>query len=323
MNQEIQKKPSAFKTIGPWLITLACFTFLYFQINTAAQSQGKGLISYLTEIFSNVSWTHWLALMIPYSAFYFLVDSTVVWRVINWFNAKVRLGDILPVRASSYILSILNEQVGKGAMALYLQKREGVSGWQVGSSMLFIMVCELLYLLTWACIGYSIGKELLPDIFSALPKIAALVLVGFIAFYLFARGYFGFGSALREQPLFLAFKQAKLYQYFTIMLMRSPAMLAAIWVYREALSLFGISVELIEMLGILPVIFFGAATPGPLRSVAITLWVTLFPEEPGKMAAFGLVQHNFFIFFNAVIGLLFLRRANRELFGEPTSQTTT
>jgi hypothetical protein len=32
------------------------------------------------------------------------------------------------------------------------------------------------------------------------------------------------------------------------------------------------------------------------------------------MAAFGLVQPNFFIFFNAAIGLLFLRRANRELF---------
>ena len=33
------------------------------------------------------------------------------------------------------------------------------------------------------------------------------------------------------------------------------------------------------------------------------------------MTAFGLVQHNFFIFFNAAIGLCFLRRAKRELFG--------
>ena len=33
------------------------------------------------------------------------------------------------------------------------------------------------------------------------------------------------------------------------------------------------------------------------------------------MTNFGIVQHNFFIFFNAAIGLLFLRRANRELFG--------
>ena len=72
-------------------------------------------------------------------------------------------------------------------------------------------------------------------------------------------------------------------------------------------------VGFLQMLGYLPVIFFGAATPGPMRSVAILMWVTLFPDNAGEMTAFGLVQHNFFIFFNAAIGLLFLRRANRDL----------
>ena len=65
----------------------------------------------------------------------------------------------------------------------------------------------------------------------------------------------------------------------------------------------------------LEISWIGAAVPGPFRAVAITLWAQLFPENPGQMAAFGLVQHNFFILFNAAIGLLFLRRANRELFG--------
>ena len=78
---------------------------------------------------------------------------------------------------------------------------------------------------------------------------------------------------------------------------------------------FGVEVTNLEMLGYLPVIFFGAATPGPMRTVAITLWVVLFPGFEGQMAAFGFVQHNFFIFFNAAIGLVFLNRANRELFG--------
>ena len=67
------------------------------------------------------------------------------------------------------------------------------------------------------------------------------------------------------------------------------------------------------MLGYLPVIFFAATVPTPMRAAAITFWVILFPENEGQMAAFGLVQHNFFILFNAVIGLLFLRRTQREL----------
>ena len=95
-------------------------------------------------------------------------------------------------------------------------------------------------------------------------------------------------------------------------------MLAAVVVYALALGLFGVAADFGEILGYLPVIFFGAATPGPMHSVAILLWVVLFPGRPGEMTAFGFVQHNFFIFFNAAIGLLFLRRATQELF-EKTS----
>ncbi|NIM01747.1 MAG: hypothetical protein GTN89_13175, partial [Acidobacteria bacterium] len=59
-----------------------------------------------------------------------------------------------------------------------------------------------------------------------------------------------------------------------------------------------------------------AAVPTPMRAAAITSWVILFPGNEGQVAAFGFVQHNFFIFFNAAIGLLFLRRAKREMFGQ-------
>jgi hypothetical protein len=50
-----------------------------------------------------------------------------------------------------------------------------------------------------------------------------------------------------------------------------------------------------------------------MRAAAITIWVVLFPEREAQMSAFGFVMHNFFIFFNATIGLCFLRRAKREL----------
>ena len=52
-----------------------------------------------------------------------------------------------------------------------------------------------------------------------------------------------------------------------------------------------------------------------MRATAITFWVILFPENEGQMAAFGFVQHNFFILFNALIGVMFWPRAQRELFG--------
>ena len=300
----------------PWTITIACFAYLYFQIDRQAAREGQSAVAYLVGVFRDVSWIHWLALMIPYSAFFFLIDSLVVWRIINWFNASVRYRDILPIRGSAYIISILNEQVGKGAMAVYLNRRDSVPGWQVGSSMLFIMFCEFFYLLGWATIGVSLRWSHLPEIFHNIPLLA-LGAAGFFAIWvLFFSGRIAAGAHLRDRQIFHAFRSAQAWQYGVVILLRSPALLAAVVIYTLALRQFGVDANFLDMLGYLPVIFFGAAVPGPFRAVAIAMWTQLFPDNPGQMAAFGLVQHNFFIFFNAAIGLLFLRRANREMFGE-------
>jgi hypothetical protein len=308
-------KPSLARRVVPWLVTLACFAFLYTRIAGPASREGLSVAAYLGRVFADVSWSAWLALMIPYSVLFFLIDSLVVWRVINWFNARVSYGDILPVRASTYILSILNEQLGKGAMAVYLNRREGVPGWKLGSSMLFIMICEVYYLCGWANVGAALQWDSLPEVFHALPLVGAALLAAFAVGYAWFRGAFWQESTLREAHLLDAFRQARLHQYLTVILLRSPALLVAVFVYSSALSLFGVEVSYLQMLGYLPVIFFGAAVPGPFRAVAISMWVILFPEHPAEMSAFGLVQHNFFIFFNAAIGLLFMRRANREIFG--------
>jgi hypothetical protein len=299
----------------PWLIAAACFAYLFSKLSAAAGRKGVTLVDYLGGVFAHVDWGNWLLLMIPYSCFFFLIDTGVVWRVVGDFNTRVRYRDMLPIRGSSYILSIINEQVGKGAMGLYLNRRYGVPGWEVGSSMLFIMFCEFYYLLGWATLGWWIGGDSLPSVFGWIPWIALVAALFFGAWLLIFRGRMARPPAFRDRPVFKAFREARLRNYLTVVAMRSPALIAAVVVYTLALRLFGVESSFIQMLGFLPVIFFGAATPGPMRTVAITLWVVLFPgNQEGEMAAFGLVQHNFFIFFNAAIGLIFLRRANRELF---------
>ena len=298
-----------------WLITLLCFAWLYTRIDGAAARQGETALAYLLGIFASVPWGIWLALMIPYSVFFFLVDSTVVWRVITWFNARVPWTSILPIRASAYIISIVNEQVGKGAMAVYLHRRDGVPGWEVGSSMLFIMFCELLYLTFWANVGYAMAADTLPTVFGLVPWIGLGVLVLFILWVAYFRGVIPVGGALRERAILKAFREASPLRYIIVAAIRSPALLGAVVVYTLALRLFGVEASFMDMLGVLPVIFFAAAIPTPMRAAAITIWVVLFPENAAQLSAFGLVMHNFFIFFNAAIGLLFLRRANRELLG--------
>jgi hypothetical protein len=309
------RKPAVWQRLLPVLITLACFAYLYHAIDRAAIAQGSTPLAYLAKSFENVNWIYWLALMVPYCCLYVIFDSLGVWCAVNWFNAKIRYADILPIRASAYILSLVNEQVSKGAIAVYVNRRDGVAGWEVGSSMVILIFCEFYSLILWATIGVILRWNSFQPVFHIIPWVALGAVVFFVLVQLFFSGKIGPGMALRDRGIFRAFRLAKVWHYAVLLGLRAPLVIAGVVVYTVALRLFGGSISFGEMLGILPVIFFGAAVPGPMHSVAILFWVLLFPDRPGQMTAFGLVMHNFFILFNAAVGLLFLRRATRELFG--------
>jgi hypothetical protein len=296
-------------------IAVGCFAYLFYRLNGAATREGLTLVDYMSRVFANVRWLPWLFLMVVYSCFYFSIDTLVVTRALNWFITPIRYRNILPIRGSAYIISLFSEQIGKGAMAYYLNKRYQVPGWEVGSVMLFIMFCEVFYLLTWATIGYVISRESLPGVFGLMPFIALGAAAFFALWVLYFRGKVWRGSQLRDKKVLHAFRVATLRHYLLFFVLRSPALLAAVVVYTIALNLFGVEASLLPLLGYLPIIFFAATVPTPMRAAAITLWVVLFPENEGQMAAFGFVQHNFFVLFNALIGVVFYPRAQRELFG--------
>ena len=305
----------------PWAIAVLCFAFLTSRIHAAAQAEGLSATALLGRVFADIAWGRWLVLMSCYSLLYCAIDTLVVWRVVNWYHARIAYRDIVPVRVSAYILSLLNEQVGKGAMALYLHRREGTPGFEVASSMLLIMVCEFYYLLAWALLGVAFGADAIPQAPVAVLGLAAIALPLLVVVSGALRGG-RLDRVLEGRPrlaaLLHSFRRAPLRHYGTVILLRSPAMAAAVFVYAEALSLFGVSVSPRQVLGVLPLIFLSAALPIPLRAVASSLWVVLFPERPAELTAFGFAMHNFFIFANAALGLLFLRRAQRELFaGSP------
>jgi hypothetical protein len=315
-SEQPPRKSNALGRVVFLIITAGCFAYLYSRLNGAAVREGLSLVGYMTQVFANVQWLPWLALMMLYSGFYFAIDTLVVTRVLSWFVEPIRYRDILPIRASAYIISIFNEQIGKGAMAYYLSRRDQVPGWEVASAMLFVMFCEIFYLLTWATVGFVFSRDALPEVFGLIPYIASGAAVVFIVWVLYFQGKLLPGSTLREKRIFHAFKMARPGHYVSFFLLRSPALLSAVFVYGLALSLFGVEVSFLSLLGYLPVIFFAATIPTPMRAAAITFWVILFPDNEGPMAAFGFVQHNFFIFFNALIGVAFWRRAQRELFGQ-------
>ena len=313
--------------LATWLIAAGCFYAVYGKIVAAAAREDLGALAYLTRFFGDANWMAWLALMIPYSLFFFVVDAHATWRVVRWFNVpSFRLRRMLPIRASAYILSLLNEQVGKGAMTLYLWRRHEVPAWQALSSMIFLGMMEIYQLLLFSALGTLLYFDLVRSAATMLPldRILPAVFIAAAIYFPIHLAYFR-GAILaslkiRDLPICRAFRLARLKHYALTVLFKAPNLIGAVSVYTVALKLFNVDVGFGQMLAFLPVIFLAAALPLPFHAGALLLWTVLFPQYP-EVGAFSLVMHTFFVLFNATIGLVFLPQANRELFSSAARTT--
>ena len=306
--------------VATWAVTLFCFYLVYSRTEATAAQESLTVVEYLLRFFSEADWTVWLMVMIPYSLFFFSVDSHATWRAVRWFNApQLRLVQVLPIRASAYILSLVNEQVGKGAMSLYLAKRHEVPGWQALSTMVMLGLMEIYQLLFFSGIGVLIYYELVQEASTQirLDLILPAVFAGAVCYLplhiLFFRGVFGEFPKIRDSQIFRAFREARPIQYLLLLLFKAPNLVGAVLVYTFALQLFNVDVGFGQMLAFLPVIFLAAALPLPFHAGALLLWTVLFPEFP-EVGVFSLIMHTFFVLFNAAIGVVFLPKANAELF---------
>ncbi len=311
-----------------WAVAAACFYAVFAKIEAAAAREGISAMAYLARFFADADWRTWIALMVPYSCFFFLVDAHVTWRVVRWFNAPdFRFARMLPIRASAYILSLVNEQVGKGAITLYLWRRHAVPGWQALSSMVLLGMMEIYQLLIFSALGTALYFDLVVQASTRLPlaRILVIVFIGAAIYFPLHLAYFSGrllpASRLRERQILRAFRLARLRHYALIVLFKAPNLVGAVFVYTFALELFNVDVAFGKMLAFLPVIFLAAALPLPFHAGALLLWTVLFPDYP-EVGAFSLVMHSFFLLFNAAIGLAFLPLANRELFGPDAAART-
>ena len=189
--------------------------------------------------------------------------------------------------------------------------------------MALLGMMEVYQLLLFSAIGTALYFNLVVEASTQLPLSTILPAVFTLAALYFPLHLAFFSGAIlphakfRDAQIFRAFRRASLKHYVLVVLMKAPNLLGAVAVYTLALNLVNVDVAFGQVLAFLPVIFFAAALPLPFHAGALLLWTVLFPDYP-EIGAFSLVMHTFFVLFNALIGLVFLPRANRELFDDPT-----
>ena len=113
------------------------------------------------------------------------------------------------------------------------------------------------------------------------------------------------------------FIQARPIDYLVVLAIKAPTFLASVVAQYYALALYGIAVPFVKLMLFLPLVFLAAALPIAVAHLGTSqaAWLLFFSgnASAAKILAYSLAAQLTFMLCNALIGLVFLPRASREL----------
>jgi hypothetical protein len=269
-----------------------------------------------------------LGVFLPFSAFYWMIDSLCLTWVVRRFNAILTLRDIAPIRASMYVPALINTNLGQGGVAWYLHRRAGMPFLEMVSSILFIALMEVYQLFLFSTVGVifyhpgSPSQRTVVHVLRIAYAVAWLALAALIGFFALARRSDRVRAWIaggRLRALARTFVQARPRDYAIVLLIKAPSFLASLLAQFLALSLYGISIPFVKLVLFLPLVFLTASLPIAVAHLGTSqaAWLLFFSGNapPATILAYSLAAHFTFMFCNGLIGLFFLPRASRELTG--------
>ena len=259
-----------------------------------------------------------LALMGCFSICFFLMDTFVLSKMIRWFHGPLDFRTLLPVRAVTYVVSIINTQLAQVALALYFHRRFQTPLAEITSTVAMLILLEVTNLISFATFGLI-----------AFPGGAPLVLIilplGLGCFWIFitqvARGGLGvIGEKIGSHTLLKTFRAVRFRQGLLVLALKGSVFLLSLFVHKYALTLFGMDIPLLRLLTFLPLVFMIGALPVTVAHLGTSqaAWIFFFKDyaPEADLLAYSLVSHLTFMLANGTIGLLFMPKAYADLFGK-------
>jgi len=241
--------------------------------------------------------------------------------VVRWFHGPIKYTDLLPVRAVDYLISVLNHKLSQGAMVVYLSRRLAAPVLEVASSILFLDLLQKTHLVLWATVGMCLVADRAPKALFAVPL---AVTIAWCVFLLYVQGHLRIVGRFLTPPdwqLLRTFRIAPLKRYVQVLLLKAPLLIASAVVHTYAIRSFGVELSFLSLLATLPIIFIVGALPITIAHLGTTqaAWIYFHgqtDEKASALLAYSLAAHLTFMLGNAVLGVAFLPRAYRELFGD-------
>ena len=304
--EDVSRRRPAWVRGVPVALTVAIFLIIFWRIPFGA----------FWQALSRAQLLPFLALMGSFSLCFFLLDTFVLSKLIRWFHGPLPYRELLPVRAVTYLVSIINTQLAQGALALYMHRRFRTPLAQITSTVALMILLETTNLLLFATVGFLAFPGGVPLSLLALPLI--LVIVWLLLMSL-ARGKLGvLGERLSRSVLLSTFRRARLRHCAIILGLKGTVFFLALLVHSQALAFFGIHIPLGRLVAFLPVVFLMGALPITVAHLGTSqaAWIFFFSDyaPEAELLAYSLVSHLTFMLANGTFGVLFLPKAYSDLF---------
>ncbi len=300
----------------PYAGTIIIFALIFWRVPITAVARALGQAPVLK----------FFGVFLPYSAFYFLIDSYCLTWVVRRFNAPLRWRDIVPIRASMYVLAMVNTSLAQGGVAYYLHRKGRIAFLEALSSILFIALLEIYQLFLFSTVGVIFyfptdrGQAKIIGILRIVYVIAWMFLAMVMIFFAVARRNArlrGWIENRRGGPVARTFMLARPLDYLAVIAIKTPNFLGSLITQYFALSLYGIAIPFLKLVLFLPLIFIAAALPIAVAHLGTSqaAWLLFFSVNTSevKILAYSIAAQFTFMLCNALIGLCFVPRASREL----------
>ncbi|HXJ20879.1 MAG TPA: lysylphosphatidylglycerol synthase domain-containing protein [Polyangia bacterium] len=260
-------------------------------------------------------WTVPAALLI--SAAVYFCDSFAIWKTFGWFLAPLSFAEILLVRGATYLLAVINYNVGQGAIVYFVHRVARVPVIRGVATVLLIMGINVLALLFLATMGLVAAP--------AVPHpVVVLVAVAYAGLAVYVVALIARPRWLASRPLFDVLLNAGIGGHLRALAVRLPHIAGLMAFQIVLLRGFGVQVPLIDALAALPVVYLISALPisvqglGTTQAAMVYFFARFAPgdqqAQQAAVLASSLVGQALAVAFQALLGLFCMRsRVGRAL----------
>lgn len=295
------------RRILPWLVAAGLLTWVFWGVplQDFVDALGRG------------QFTWYLPAMVCCMVCIFLADTLAISKTFTWFTTPIPYRTVLRIRGASYLMSVINYNLGQGALVIFANRAKSVSYGRATGTVLLLMGVSLVVLILLSAVGLFVSDA--PKAVAFRPYVIALLLA--FAVYL---------VVVAIKPRFLSrwsvaqpMLDAGLRGHLAAIAVRAPHMALVFIAHYITMRAFGIDIPLLAFLSTMPFVSLMSAIPISPQGLGTTQYAAVYffsAFAPGTVAqqkatvlAYSLTTSVLAIFFMLATGLFFLRSGMKLL----------